>query len=153
MKKKNYTSSNYVFKQLLQRILTSTGPRLHHTSYGPVCFSPLSHLFIAVLHSLTLVCGAHKQELNTLKLELNGYGRRPIAALIKLIFPIVYPFQENIIGYFSGPAKVRAPKNDNAFPIHNSVLCNKLFFKIINTVLVFCFLHLYENMLTATYSW
>jgi len=63
-----------------------------------------------VLHSLTLVCRAHKQELNTLKLELNGYGRRHIAALIKLIFPIVYPFQENIIGYFSGPAKVRAPK-------------------------------------------
>jgi len=63
-----------------------------------------------VLHSLTLVCRVHKQELNTLKLELNGYGRRPIAALIKLIFPIVYAFQENIIGYFSGPAKVRAPK-------------------------------------------
>ena len=57
-----------------------------------LCFSPLSHLFITVLHSLTLVCGAHKQELDTLKLELNGYGRRPIAALIKLIFPIVYPF-------------------------------------------------------------
>jgi len=33
-----------------------------------------------------------------------------MAALIKLIFPIVYPFQENIIGYLSGPAKVRAPK-------------------------------------------
>ena len=69
----------------------------------PLCFSPLFYLFITVLHSLTLVCGAHKQELNTLKLELNGYGRRPIAALIKLIFP-------NIISYFSGPAKVRAPK-------------------------------------------
>ena len=41
---------------------------------------------------MTLVCGAHKQELDTLKLELNGYGRRPIAALIKLIFLIVYPF-------------------------------------------------------------
>jgi len=66
-----------------------------------------------VLHSLALVCGAHKQELNTLKLELNGYGRRPMAALKKLIFPIVYPFQENIIGYFSGPAKLRAPKTHN----------------------------------------
>ena len=75
-----------------------------------ISVSPLSHLFITVLHSLKLVCGAHKQELNILKLELNGYGRRPIAALIKLIFPIVYPFQENIISYFSGPAKVRAPK-------------------------------------------
>ena len=46
-----------------------------------LCFSPLSHLFITVLHSLTLVCGAHKQEPNTLKLELNGYGRKPIVAL------------------------------------------------------------------------
>ena len=35
-----------------------------------LCFPPLSHLLFAVLHSLTLVCGAHKQELNTLKLEL-----------------------------------------------------------------------------------
>jgi len=46
---------------------------------------------------VTLVCRVHKQELNTLKFELNGYGRRPIAALIKLIFPIVYSVQENII--------------------------------------------------------
>ena len=57
-----------------------------------------------------LIFGAHKQELNTLKLELNGYGRRDIPTLIKLIFPIVYPFQENIIIYFSDPAKVRAPQ-------------------------------------------
>ena len=70
----------------------------------------MSHLFITVLHSLTLACRAHKQELNTLNLELNGYGRSPIAALTNLIFPIVYQFQENIITYFSGPATVRAPQ-------------------------------------------
>ena len=110
-------NSGHFPKSLLNTDVTKICPprnKGHQTISPPssiyFMFSPLSHLFITVLHSLTLVCGAHKQELNTLKLELNGYGRRPIAALIKLIIPIVYPFQENIIGYFSGPAKVRAPK-------------------------------------------
>ena len=86
-----------------------------------LCFSPLSHLFITVLHSLTLVCGAHKQELNTLQLELNGYGRRPITALIKLIFPKVYPFQENIISYFLWRSKGESIQKTTT---HNTMISN-----------------------------
>ena len=92
------TARSWIFGWSLCPVHTTPEKKIENET---LCFSPLSHLFITVLHSLTLVCGAHKQELNTLKLELNGYGRRPIAALIKLIFP-------NIISYFSGPAKVRA---------------------------------------------
>ena len=70
----------------------------------------LSHLFITVLHSLTLVCGPINRNWTQLSWNWYGYGRRPKAALITLVFPIVYPFHENIISYFSGPAKARAPK-------------------------------------------
>ena len=37
----------------------------------------------------------------------------PIAALIKAMFPIVYPFQENIISYFWWPSKGESTQKNN----------------------------------------